>query len=150
MKARPARDWQIVSVASPGLRPVAPQNPGAAQLVRSGVKSLLQNISVFRLREFEDARAAASLAMGVFTDAIKGEVEDQRRLRLDPMDIVNSPDFQAANLWFADGHPQPVFTAHTRPLPETPQMRAARAHHEREQRRRGYHLHDRAATSRRR
>jgi hypothetical protein len=63
-------------------------------------------------------------------------------LRLDPIDIVASPDYQAANLWFAQGAPQPVFTAHTKPLPITPTMQAARAHHEHQQRQRGYHPHD--------
>lgn len=110
--------------------------------VRSAIKSCLQNISIFRLREFQDARAAASLAMGVFTDSIKGEVTDQRRLRLDPTDIVCSPDYQAANLWLADGAPQPVFTANTRRLPQASKVVAARERHECEQLLRGYHPHD--------
>jgi hypothetical protein len=110
--------------------------------VKSGIKSLLQNISIFRLREFEDARAAAALAMEVFSDNIKGEVEDQRRLRLDPMDILNSPDYRAANLWLSDGTPQPAFTAHTEPLDETPKTISIREHHEQAQRHRGYHPYD--------
>jgi hypothetical protein len=110
--------------------------------VKSGIKSLLQNISIFRLREFEDARAAASLAMEVFSDNIKGEIEDQRRLRLDPMDIVNSPDYRAANLWLSNGHPQAAFTAYTRPSSDTSATELARQHHEREQRQRGLHPHD--------
>lgn len=113
--------------------------------VRSGVKSLLQNLSIFRLREFEDARAAAALAMEVFTDNLRGDVEDQRRVRVDPMDIVRQPNHRALALWLADGVPQPAFTAETRPmeeLSESPEARGARAHHEAEQRRRGDHPHD--------
>ena len=110
--------------------------------VKSGIKSLLQNISIFRLREFEDARAAASLAMEVFSDNIKGEQEDQRRLRLDPMDIVNSPDYRAANLWLAKGIPQPVFTASTTVIESSAAKERSRRHHEQEQRHRGYHPHD--------
>jgi hypothetical protein len=112
--------------------------------VKSGIKSLLQNVSIFRLREFEDSRAAASLAMEVFSDNIKSETEDQRRLRLDPIDIINSPDYRAANLWISRGTPQPIFTAHTEPLGESSKTIDAREHHERQQRRCGYHPHDHA------
>jgi hypothetical protein len=84
--------------------------------VRAGVKSLLQNISIFRLREFEDARSAAALAMDVFADTIRGDVEDARRLRIDPIDIVNQPNHRAINLWLADGTPQHAFTATTLPI----------------------------------
>jgi hypothetical protein len=84
--------------------------------IRSGVKSLLQNISIFRLREFEDARSAAALAMAVFADTIKGDVEDARRLRIDPIDIINQPNHRAVNLWLANGTPEPAFTATTLPI----------------------------------
>ena len=113
--------------------------------VKKGIKSLLQNISLFRQRDFEDARAAAALAMEVFTDNIKGDTEDQRRTRIDPMDIVNRPDYSAVNLWLARGVPQPASTATTEPmeqLVETPEAVHARVHHEREQQRRGDHPHD--------
>jgi hypothetical protein len=113
--------------------------------VRAGVKSLLQNLSIFRLREFEDARAAAALAMEVFSDSMGGDVEDQRRVRVDPMDIVRQPDHRAVNLWLSDGVPQPAFTAQTRPmaeLAETPEALRAREHHDAAQQRRGDHPHD--------
>ncbi len=83
--------------------------------VRMGVRSLLQNLSIFRQRDLEDARAAAGLALEVFQDSIGGEVQDQRRIRIDPMDIVNQPDHRAVNLWLAHGAPQPVFTAQPGP-----------------------------------
>jgi len=117
----------------------------ADERVRSGVKSLLQNLTIFRLREFEDARAAAALAMEVFTDTLRGDIEDQRRVRVDPMDIVRQPNHRAHALWLSDGVPQPVFTAETRPmeeLSESPEALGAREHHEAEQRRRGDHPHD--------
>lgn len=113
--------------------------------VRAGVKSLLQNLSIFRLREFEDARAAAALAMEVFADNMRGDIEDQRRVRVDPMDIVRQPNHRAVNLWLANGVPQPAFTADTRPTKElsaSPEARRARAHHEAQQQRRGDHPHD--------
>lgn len=113
--------------------------------VRAGVKSLLQNISIFRQRDFEDARAAAALAMEVFQDNIRGDTEDQRRIRIDPMDIVQQPDYRAVNLWFAQGVPQPAATAATAPMEqliEGPAAVQAREHHEREQQRRGDHPHD--------
>jgi hypothetical protein len=117
--------------------------------VRAGVKSLLQNISIFRLREFDDARAAAALAMEIYTDAIGADTPDQRRLRLDPIDIVNQPNYRCVNLWLSDGIPQPAFTANTlpmEPLTADPGALAARRHHETEQRRRGHHPHDTGVT----
>ena len=113
--------------------------------VKKGIKSLLQNISLFRQRDFDDARAAAALAMEVFQDNIKGDTEDQRRTRIDPMDIVKRPDYSAVNLWLAGGVPQPAATATTEPmerLVDTPEALRAREHHEAEQRRRGDHPHD--------
>jgi hypothetical protein len=114
--------------------------------VKAGVKSLLQNISIFRLREFEDARAAAALAMEVFADNIRGEVEDQRRLRIDPMDIINLPTWRAVNLWLADGaRPQPAFTAETMPIEpylQTPEAKQRETSHLQHQRRCGHHPHD--------
>jgi hypothetical protein len=113
--------------------------------VRAGVRSLLQNVSIFRQRDFQDARAAAALAMEVFQDNIRGDTDDQRRIRIDPMDIVQQPDYRAVNLWFAQGIPQPAATAATAPmeqLVETPEAIQAREHHEREQQRRGDHPHD--------
>jgi hypothetical protein len=117
----------------------------ADEKVRAGVRSLLQNVSIFRQRDFQDARAAASLAMEVFQDSIRGDVEDQRRIRIDPVDIVQQPNYRAVNLWLAHGIPQPAATASTAPMEQlvaTPEARAARAHHERDQRRRGDHPHD--------
>ena len=90
----------------------------ADESVRAGVRSLLQNVSIFRQRDFEDARAAAALAMEVFQDNIRGDVEDQRRIRIDPMDIVQQPNYRAVNLWLADGVPQPAATASTQPMEE--------------------------------
>jgi hypothetical protein len=117
----------------------------ADENVRAGVRSLLQNVSIFRQRDFQDARAAAALAMEVFQDNIRGDVEDQRRIRIDPTDIVQQPNYRAVNLWLAHGIPQPAATASTAPMEQlvaTPEAREARAHHEREQVLRGDHPHD--------
>ena len=88
----------------------------ADERVRAGVRSLLQNVSIFRQRDFQDARAAAALAMEVFQDNIRGDIEDQRRIRIDPMDIVQQPNYRAVNLWLAHGVPQPAATASTEPM----------------------------------
>jgi hypothetical protein len=118
----------------------------ADEKVRAGVRSLLQNVSIFRQRDLHDARAAAALAMEVFQDNIRGDTEDQRRIRIDPMDIVQQPNYRAVNLWLAQGIPQPAATASTAPMEQlvaAPAARQAREHHEREQLRRGDHPHDR-------
>ena len=115
------------------------------ETVRAGVRSLLQNVSIFRQRDFHDARAAAALAMEVFQDNIRSDVEDQRRIRIDPMDIVQQPDYRAVNLWFAHGIPQPAATAETTPMEQivdVPEAIMAREYHEREQQCRGDHPHD--------
>jgi Type IV secretion-system coupling protein DNA-binding domain len=113
--------------------------------VKKGIRSLLQNVSVFRQREFEDARSAAALAMEVFQDTIRGDIEDQRRLRIDPIDVVQRQDYSAVNLWLAHGVPQPAATASTAPLEliaDTSEAHQAREHHYAAQLRRGDHPHD--------
>jgi Phage integrase, N-terminal SAM-like domain len=47
------------------------------ELVRSGVRSLLQSISIFRMRELEDARSLAGLAMDVYSDHISIDQAEQ-------------------------------------------------------------------------
>jgi hypothetical protein len=113
--------------------------------VKAGVKSLLQNISVTRLREFEDARAVAALAMDVFADTIRAEADEQRRLSLDPIDVINMPNYRPLNLWLAGGVPQPAHTGQTlpvEPLTVSVEARRTRDLHVERQRRRGYHPHD--------
>lgn len=113
--------------------------------VKAGIKSLLQNVSVTRMKEFEDARNVAALAMEVFADNIRGESEDQRRLTIDPLDIINMPNWRPLHLWLVDNAPQPAFTAHTwevEPMIATDQARARAAAHLAAQRSRGWHPHD--------
>jgi hypothetical protein len=112
--------------------------------VRAGIKSLLQNISIFRLRELDDARAAATLAMDVYADAIRND-DDSNQLRYDPVDIINLPNYRAVNLWLADGVPQRACTATTIPTEHIHQLAGAddnRRHHLTSQAQRGYHPHD--------
>jgi hypothetical protein len=119
------------------------------EVVKKGIKSLLQNVSITRMRDLEDARDYASLAMELFADAIRVEREDQQRLTIDPMDIVNAQDHQVFNLWFANGAPQRGFHGDTLPIePAVERMggRAAREQHERAQAARGYHPHDHGRT----
>ena len=61
------------------------------EVIRSGVRSLLQSISIFRMREMEDARSLAGLAMEIYSDRISIDQEEQERLRFSPDDIVKLP-----------------------------------------------------------
>ena len=47
------------------------------EVIRSGVRSLLQSLSIFRMREMEDARSLAGLAMEVYSDRISVDPEEQ-------------------------------------------------------------------------
>jgi hypothetical protein len=87
-------------------------------VIRSGVRSLLQSISIFRMREMEDARSLAGLAMEVYSDRIGVDQEEQERLRFSPDDIVKLPIHRAINLWVADGVPRAGFLAETLPMEE--------------------------------
>ena len=108
------------------------------EVIRSGVRSLLQSISIFRMREIEDARSLAGLAMEVYSDRISIDQDEQERLRFSADDILRLPIHQAINLWVATGTPQPGFVAHTLPMdtlhdPETAD------YHRSSQRNRGAH-----------
>jgi hypothetical protein len=80
------------------------------------VRSLLQSMSIFRMREIEDARSLAGLAMKVYSDRISIDQEDHERLRFSPDDILRLPVHQASNLWIADGIPRAAFVGHTLPM----------------------------------
>jgi TraM recognition site of TraD and TraG len=86
------------------------------ELVRSGVRSLLQSISIFRMRELEDARALAGLAMDVYSDRISVDQQEQERLRFSADDIIHLPVHTAINIWVARGTPRPAFVARTQPM----------------------------------
>jgi hypothetical protein len=86
------------------------------EVIRSGVRSLLQSISIFRMREMEDARSLAGLAMEVYSDHIGVDQDEQERLRFAPDDIVKLPIHRAINLWVADGVPRAGFLARTLPM----------------------------------
>jgi hypothetical protein len=107
------------------------------EVIRSGVRSLLQSISIFRMRELEDARSLAGLAMEVYSDRISIEQDEQERLRFSADDILRLPIHQAINLWIASGIPRAGFVGHT--LPMEPLHDPALAEHHREQQ------HDRGA-----
>ena len=88
------------------------------ELVRSGVRSLLQSISIFRMRELEDARSLAGLAMDVYSDHISIDQAEQERLRFSADDIIHLPVHTAINLWVAQGTPRAAFVARTLPMEE--------------------------------
>lgn len=106
------------------------------EVVRSGVRSLLQSISILRMREMEDARSLAGLAMEVYSDRISVQQEEQERLRFSPDDIVRLPAHHAINLWVAGGVPRPGFVAQTLPMEELHDSQLER-HHRDAQRSRG-------------
>jgi hypothetical protein len=110
----------------------------ANEVVRSGVRSLLQSISIFRMREMEDARSLAGLAMDVYSDRISVDHEDQQRLRFSADDITRLQIHHAINLWIAQGTPRPGFVAQTQPWEELHQPHLA-AHHREAQHARGGH-----------
>jgi hypothetical protein len=86
------------------------------ETIRSGVRSLLQSISIFRMREMDDARSLAGLAMEVYSDRIGIDQDEQERLRFSADDIVKLPIHRAINLWVADGIPRAGFLARTLPM----------------------------------
>jgi len=111
------------------------------EIVRSGVRSLLQSISIFRMREMEDARSLAGLAMEVYSDHISVAQEEQERLRFSPDDIIKLPIHRAINLWVADGIPRSGFLAQTLPMEQLVSADLAAAHRQ-SQLDRGGHLYD--------
>jgi hypothetical protein len=111
------------------------------EVIRSGVRSLLQSISIFRMREMEDARSLAGLAMEVYSDRISVDQEEQERLRFSPDDVVKLPIHRAINLWVADGIPRAGFLAHTLPMEPLHDEHLAE-HHLTSQRDRGAHHPD--------
>jgi hypothetical protein len=111
------------------------------EVIRSGVRSLLQSISIFRMREIEDARSLAGLAMEVYSDHISIEQEEQERLRFSPDDILRLPVHRAINLWVADGVPRSGFLAQTLPMEPLHSSELAE-HHRNSQRARGGHHPD--------
>ena len=108
------------------------------ETVRSGVRSLLQSISIFRMRELEDARSLAGLAMDVYSDRISTDQDDQERLRFSADDITRLETHHAINLWVAHGTPRPGFVAQTLPWEELHSPTLAEQHLE-AQRNRGGH-----------
>ncbi|MBA3428222.1 MAG: type IV secretory system conjugative DNA transfer family protein, partial [Actinobacteria bacterium] len=86
------------------------------EVIRSGVRSLLQSLSIFRMREMEDARSLAGLAMEVYSDRISVDQEEQERLRFSPDDIVKLPTHRALNVWVAGGIPRGGFLGATLPM----------------------------------
>jgi hypothetical protein len=110
------------------------------ELVRSGVRSLLQSISIFRMREMEDARSLAGLAMDVYSDRISVEREDQERLRFSADDILRLPVHTAINLWNAKGTPRPGFIARTLPMQDLHTEDLAEHHLAAQRHRGGHHL----------
>jgi hypothetical protein len=110
----------------------------ADEVVRSGVRSLLQSISIFRMREMEDARSLAGLAMDVYSDRISVDHEDQQRLRFSADDITRLQVHHALNLWVADGTPRPGFVAQTLPWEDLHDEQLAERHRQ-AQRDRGGH-----------
>lgn len=109
------------------------------EIVRSGVRSLLQSISIFRMREMEDARSLAGLAMEIYSDRISVDQEEQERLRFSPDDVVKLPVHRAINLWVADGVPRAGFLAHTLAMEELFDKGAAEQHLSAQRERGGHH-----------
>jgi hypothetical protein len=108
-------------------------------VIRSGVRSLLQSLSIFRMREMEDARSLAGLAMEVYSDRISVDQEEQERLRFSPDDIVKLPTHRAINVWVADGAPRGGFLGATLPMEGLRRDELADHHLEAQRQRGGHH-----------
>jgi hypothetical protein len=109
------------------------------EVIRSGVRSLLQSISIFRMREMEDARSLAGLAMEVYSDRISVDQEEQERLRFSPDDVVKFPIHRAVNLWVADGVPRAGFLGRTLPMEDLHDDQVAARHLIAQRERGGHH-----------
>ena len=109
------------------------------EVIRSGVRSLLQSLSIFRMREMEDARSLAGLAMEVYSDRISVDQEEQERLRFSPDDIVKLPTHRAINVWVADGAPRGGFLGATLPMEGLRRDELADHHLEAQRERGGHH-----------
>jgi hypothetical protein len=109
------------------------------EVIRSGVRSLLQSISIFRMREMEDARSLAGLAMEIYSDRISVDQDEQERLRFSPDDVVKLPIHRAINLWVADGIPRAGFLGHTLPMEELHDEDVAEQHLLAQRERGGHH-----------
>ncbi len=109
------------------------------EVIRSGLRSLLQSLSIFRMREMEDARSLAGLAMEVYSDRISVDLEEQERLRFSADDIVKLPIHRAINLWIAGGVPRSGFIAETLAMEDLHNEDLAE-HHQQAQRDRGGHF----------
>src|SRR5690349_20088345 len=109
------------------------------EVIRSGVRSLLQSISIFRMREMDDARSLAGLAMEVYSDRITLDHDEQERLRFSPDDVVKLPIHQAINLWVADGTPRAGFLAHPPPMEPLVDDELGQAHLNAQRDRGGHH-----------
>src|SRR3954463_1392890 len=109
------------------------------EVIRSGVRSLLQSISVFRMREMDDARSLAGLAMEVYADRIGIDQDEQERLRFSADDIGKLPIHRAINLWVADGTPRSGFIAHPPPMEPLHDERLATQHRDAQHARGGHH-----------
>ena len=109
------------------------------EVIRSGVRSLLQSISIFRMREMEDARSLAGLAMEVYSGRISVDQVEQERLRFSPDDVVKLPIHRAINLWVADGVPRAGFLGHTLPMEDLHDEQVAEQHLIAQRERGGHH-----------
>jgi hypothetical protein len=68
------------------------------------------------MRELDDARSAAGLAMETYADRIGVEQEIQERLRFSVDDVLRLPQYRALCLWVAGGVPRPAFVGTTLPM----------------------------------
>lgn len=110
-------------------------------VVRSGLRSLLQSISIHRMRELEDARSLVGLAMEVYSDRIGIDPEEQGRLRFSVDDILRLPVGDGYHSFLVDGTPRPAFKAQSLRMEDLHDPAVAEIHRER-QHQRGCHTLD--------
>jgi hypothetical protein len=92
------------------------------------------------MRELEDARSLAGLAMDVYSDRISVDQAEQERLRFSADDIIHLPVHTAINIWVARGTPRAAFVARTMPMQDLYDPALADHHLAAQRNRGGHHL----------
>ncbi|MCL5272597.1 MAG: TraM recognition domain-containing protein, partial [Gammaproteobacteria bacterium] len=86
------------------------------EVLLSSIRTLIQNIFLFRTQEVEDAERFTKIFMRLYSNNIQVSDEVQDRINFGPDDIFNIPVFNAICRWMVDGEPQAPFVGVTLPM----------------------------------
>ncbi|MEG6617618.1 TraM recognition domain-containing protein [Peptococcaceae bacterium 1198_IL3148] len=82
----------------------------------SAIRTLIQNIILFRTQEVEDAERFTKLFMRLYSNMIQVNDDVQDRINFGPDDIFNIPVYHAICRWMVKGEPQAPFVGKTMPV----------------------------------